>query len=215
MTFSIVARCAETGRLGVAVATASLAVGGRCPYAMSGVGAVTTQNRTHPMIGPRVLELLRDGVAAQDAVEAAATAFAFPKWRQVAVVDSKGGVGVFHGAHCSGVHAEARGAGVVALGNLLQTDAVPGAMIAAFEATVGMLEDRLLAGLAGGLAAGGEVNPLQSAALLVVDGDPFPFTNLRVDWDGAAPLETLQALWQKWRPVAGTYRTWAVDPSSV
>jgi uncharacterized Ntn-hydrolase superfamily protein len=215
MTFSIVARCAETGRLGVAVATASLAVGGRCPFVAGGIGAVTTQNRTHPSIGPRVLDLLRDGASAAQAVETAVAAFPFPEWRQVAVVDAQGGIGVFHGTRCAGLHAEARGRGVVALGNLLQSDAVPGAIVAAFEATGGKLEDRLLAGLIAGLAAGGETNPIQSAALLVAGDDPFPYTSLRVDWDGTAPLDQLAALWQRWQPVAPKCRAWALDPYSV
>jgi uncharacterized Ntn-hydrolase superfamily protein len=215
MTFSIVARCAETGRLGIGVTTASLAVGGRCPFVRAGIGAVTTQNRTHPLIGPRVLDLLDEGATAAEAVAAAVEGFPFPEWRQVAAVDARGGIGVHHGARCSGLHAEARGAGVVALGNLLASAEVPGAMVSAFEMSQGMLEDRILAALAAGLSAGGEVKPLQSAALLVADRDPFPYTNLRVDGDEAAPLDRLGALWRRWRPQAETCRAWALDPYSV
>src|SRR5882672_7814877 len=72
MTFSIVARCAQTGRLGVAVATASVAVGARCPFAAAGVGAVVTQNRTHPLIGPRALALLGAGAMGNEAARQAA-----------------------------------------------------------------------------------------------------------------------------------------------
>mgnify|MGYP002261704844 CR=1 FL=1 len=40
MTFSVVARCAETGQLGIAISSSSIAVGARCPWLRPGVGAV-------------------------------------------------------------------------------------------------------------------------------------------------------------------------------
>jgi uncharacterized Ntn-hydrolase superfamily protein len=211
MTFSIVARCTKTGRLGVAVATASVAVGARCPFAAAGVGAVVTQNRTHPLIGPRALTLLDAGVSGDDAARQAAEAFGFPEWRQVALVDAAGRIGTYHGAKCSGRHAEARGDAAVALGNLLTSERVPAATLAGYASADGPLEERLLAGLEAGLAAGGEVQPLRSAALLVVDRDPFPHTNLRIDAD-VTPLARLRDVWLEWQGVADTCRLWALDP---
>lgn len=211
MTYSIVARCASTGRLGVAVATASVAVGARCPFATAGVGAVVTQNRTHPLIGTRALTLLEAGLTGDAAARQAAEAFDFPEWRQVALVDAAGRIGTYHGARCSGIHAEARGEAAVSLGNLLRSEHVPAAALAGYEAAVGTLEERLLAGLAAGLAAGGEIKALRSAALVVVDRDVFPCTHLRIDADDE-PLRRLDALWQEWRPLAETCRRWALDP---
>ena len=40
MTFSIVGRCPETGQLGIAISSSSIAVGARCPWLRAGVGAV-------------------------------------------------------------------------------------------------------------------------------------------------------------------------------
>jgi uncharacterized Ntn-hydrolase superfamily protein len=214
MTYSIVARCARTGRLGVAVATASVAVGARCPFASAGIGAVVTQNRTHPLIGPRALTLLEAGAWGDEAARQAAAAYDFPEWRQVALVDTAGRIGTYHGAKCSGVHAEARGKGAVALGNLLRSARVPEAALAGYDAATGALEERLLAGLVAGFAAGGEINPLKSAALVVVDRDAFPYTHLRIDAD-AEPLRRLEELWQQWQPVAETCRRWAVDPDGA
>ena len=51
MTFSIAARCADTGRVGVAVSTALLCVGALCPFPRSGVGAISTQSFVNPYIG--------------------------------------------------------------------------------------------------------------------------------------------------------------------
>lgn len=214
MTYSIVARCARTGRLGVAVATASVAVGARCPFATAGVGAVVTQNRTHPLIGPRALTLLEAGAWGDAAARQAAEAYDFPEWRQVALVDTAGRIGTYHGAKCSGVHAEARGEAAVSLGNLLSSARVPDAALAGYDAATGALEERLLAGLIAGLAAGGEVKPLRSAALVVVDRDAFPYTHLRIDAD-PEPLRRLAELWQEWQPVAETCRRWAVDPDGA
>jgi uncharacterized Ntn-hydrolase superfamily protein len=214
MTYSIVARCVSTGRLGVGVATASVAVGARCPFATAGIGAVVSQNRTHPLIGPRVLALLEAGLIGDAAAHQAAAAFEFPEWRQVALVDATGRIGTYHGARCSGIHGEARGEAVVALGNLLRSEHVPAAALAGYEAAVGTLEERLLEGLAAGHAAGGEINPLRSAALVVVDRDAFPYTHLRIDAD-SDPLRKLEDLWRQWQPVAETCRRWALDPNSA
>ena len=58
MTFSLIARCARSGHLGIAVATSDIAVGGRVAFAAAGVGAVLTQHRSDPRLGPRGLDLL-------------------------------------------------------------------------------------------------------------------------------------------------------------
>ena len=44
MTWSIVARD-DSGALGIAIASRFFAVGALCPYVVSGVGAVSTQDR--------------------------------------------------------------------------------------------------------------------------------------------------------------------------
>ena len=49
MTFSITAVDPETGHVGVAITTSSIAVGSRCPWVRAGVGAVATQNITDPI----------------------------------------------------------------------------------------------------------------------------------------------------------------------
>ncbi|WP_158595794.1 DUF1028 domain-containing protein [Oleomonas cavernae] len=214
MTFSLLARCASTGRMGIATATSSLAVGGRVPFALARAGAVATQNRTDPMIGPAALAALTQGAGAQAALDRAVAGTAFPEWRQVAVIDAQGRIATYHGERCSGIHAEARGEGAVALGNILATPAVPQAVIDAFMVAGGSLEERLVAGLMGGLAAGGEFKPLRSAALLVVDADPFPYANLRIDM-AEAPLERLRELVPAWAGEAEKCRKWALDPDNA
>ena len=61
MTFSLVARCRETGMFGVAVTSSSPAVAARCAHARAGVGAVASQNVTDPALGPLALDLMQSG----------------------------------------------------------------------------------------------------------------------------------------------------------
>jgi uncharacterized Ntn-hydrolase superfamily protein len=214
MTFSLVARCMNTGALGVATASASIAVGARCPYVASDTAAVTTQNRTDPTLGPALIEALRSGADPEAALRSVTERAAFAEWRQLAVVDGQGRIGSHHGSRCSGTHGEVRGKSAIAIGNLLATPEVPQAMLAAFEAADGILEIRLLAALDAGLAAGGEINPVRSAALKVVGDDPFPRSDLRIDRD-PAPLAALRSLLQDWLPETDKCRAWALDPYSI
>ena len=68
MTFSLVARCAETGMFGMAISSSSPAVAARCAYARSGVGAVASQNITDPTLGPKTLDKMAAGLSASSAV---------------------------------------------------------------------------------------------------------------------------------------------------
>ena len=69
MTFSIVARDPSTGDLGIAVASKFLAVGSVVPWAEPHVGAVATQAYANPRYGPQGLDLLREGLSAQEVVD--------------------------------------------------------------------------------------------------------------------------------------------------
>src|SRR5262249_31968080 len=68
MTFSIAARCVDTGMLGIAVSSSSPAVAARCAYARAGIGAVGTQNITDPRLGPAGLDLMVQGASAEQAI---------------------------------------------------------------------------------------------------------------------------------------------------
>src|ERR1700757_5415161 len=95
MTFSLIGRCPRTGQIGAAVTTSSIAVGARCAYCAAGVGAVLTQHRTDPRLGPRGLALLRSGCSAQQTLDALVASTPHAHWRQLAVLDAAGrGAGV-------------------------------------------------------------------------------------------------------------------------
>ena len=63
MTYSIVARDATTGELGVAVQSQAFNTGAAVPWARPGVGAIATQSFTDRRYGWRGLELLAEGAA--------------------------------------------------------------------------------------------------------------------------------------------------------
>ncbi len=217
MTFSILGRCATTGMVGVAITTSSIAVGSRCPHVRAGVGAVATQNITLPSIGPRVLDRLAGVQGPQGALASVLAGPAVqPDYRQVIVIDAKGGTASHSGAKTLGTNAVAPGRDCIAAGNLLQSTALPGIMVAAFERGSGHLAERLLSALEAGLyEAGGEMGPVHSATLLVADKQPWPLVDLRVDWDEVDPIKALRALWTAYQPQMADYVTRALDPASA
>ena len=215
MTFSLVGMCRRTGMFGAAVTTSSINVGARCPWARAGVGAVLTQHRTDARLGPRGLDLLGAGATAHGVIASLTQGDPTIGWRQLAVIDREGGTAWYHGDRIVSTRAAAEGDGCCAIGNIIRNDAVPGAMIEAFEAADGEhLADRLLIALEAGLAAGGEPKQVKSAALLVVDDQPFPLVDLRVELD-RAPLAELRFLWEVYRPRMEIFVTRAVDPDTV
>lgn len=215
MTFALVGMCRRTGMFGAAVTTSSIGVGSRCPYARAGVGAVLTQHRTDPRLGPRGIELLAAGQSATQVIGRLVQENPTLGWRQLAVIDQRGDTAYYHGEKIGSIHAAAQGDAVCAIGNILRHEGVPQAMVTAFnDAPEVYLVERLLRALEAGLAAGGELKQVKSAALLVVHEQPFPLVDLRVELD-AQPLAQLRFLWELYQPQAELYVRRALDPDSV
>ncbi|AYC34889.1 DUF1028 domain-containing protein [Pseudomonas cavernae] len=215
MTFSIVGRCAETGQLGIAISSSSIAVGARCPWLRAGVGAVASQNVTLPALGPQILDALEAGQEPAVALDQALTRNGYSQYRQVALLDSQGRSALFSGSEALGTHNALAGEQCVAAGNLLSSPAVIAAMISAFEQTPGALAERLLAAMHAAMAAGGEAGPVHSAALKVVGDLVWPIIDLRVDWAEHDPIGELDKLWQAYRPQQQDYITRALDPTAA
>jgi len=215
MTFSLIGRCPRTGQIGAAVATSSIAVGARCTFAAAGVGAVLTQHRTDPRLGPRGLDLLAARHSARQVIAALVQDNPTIGWRQLAIIDTQGETAYYHGDRISSIHAAAQGDAVCAIGNILRSEDVPQAMVEAFgQEPEAHLAERLLQALEAGLRAGGELKQVKSAALLVVHEPPFPLVDLRVELD-PQPLAELRFLWELYRPQMELYVRRAIDPDSV
>lgn len=215
MTFSIAARCAQTGMFGIAVSSSSPAVAARCAYARARVGAAGSQNITDPTLGPKLLDLMELGATASEAVRIVAGSARHIAYRQLIAVDAGGRTAAFSGEKVLGIYAASEGDGAVAAGNMLKTNAVPERMVSAFSNARGGLGERLLIAMRAGRDAGGEEGPVHSAGLLLVRDVPWPVANLRVDWSDGDPIADLARLWEIYEPQLEAYITRALDPTEA
>jgi uncharacterized Ntn-hydrolase superfamily protein len=182
MTFSIVARCARTGELGVAVSTAVPAVGAMCPYLRAGVGAVSTQSWVNPYLALNALDLLERGASAQSALEQVLEGDPAAALRQLGIVDRHGYTATWTGSQCTGWAGQRTGASFTIQGNMLTSPATLDAMQAAFESSAQCaLEERLMRALEAGQMNGGDKRGRQSAALKVMGDEAYAQLDLRVD----------------------------------
>lgn len=212
MTFSLVARCAETGMFGVAISSSSPAVAARCAFARAGVGAVASQNVTDPSLGPQVLDLLQRGASADDAIGQVSQRGKFMEYRQLLAVDREGRTAIHSGPNSLGIWTQASATDVASGGNLLANDGVPQAIVDGFRSSTGHLGDRLIAAMRAGLAAGGEAGPVHSAGMMIVDKVSWPVADLRCDWTADCPIEALAELWEIYQPQLEAYVQRAIDP---
>ena len=199
-TFSIAAGDLEAGQWGVATQSKFLAVGSVVPWAEPHVGAVATQAYANPRYGPQGLELLRQGLSADEVVERLTEADEGREHRQLGVVDAEGRGATYTGSECMDWAGGRTGTGYAAQGNILVSGETVDAIAETFESSSGPLAERLLACLAAAQAAGGDSRGQQSAALLVVEKDggyaglSDVVIDLRVD-DHERPIEELRRLY--------------------
>jgi uncharacterized Ntn-hydrolase superfamily protein len=197
-TYSIVAVDSATGQIGVAVQSHWFSVGGSVAWAEPGIGAVATQSFILPAYGPRGLALMRSGLSAPQALRALLAADPDSQVRQLAMIDARGRVLNHTGSRNIAEAGGRLGRWYAAQANTMRHATVWDAMGAAFESTRGDLAERLLAALDAAQREGGDIRGRQSAALIVVSGDPAasPWErvfDLRVE-DSHDPLGELRRL---------------------
>lgn len=198
-TYSIVARDAETGQLGVAVQSHYFSVGSVVTWAEAGVGAVASQAISDPAYGKLGLDLMRAGKSAPDTLAGLVASDAQREVRQVAMVDARGEVAAHTGSIAISEAGHIVGEGFSVQANMMMKNTVWPAMAEAYRGTKGGLVDRLLAALDAAEAEEGDIRGRQSAALLIVEatgtGRPWYDTtfDLRVD-DASDPLAEIRRL---------------------
>ena len=198
-TYSIVARDPETGEMGVAVQSHWFSVGSVVPWAEAGVGVVATQSLAEISYGPLGLELMRNGKTAKQALDGLVEMDENPQWRQVGMIDAAGTRAVHTGNKCIREAGHAAGENFICMANLMEKNTVWEAMAEAFRSAEGDLADRMLAALDAAQDEGGDIRGRQSAALIVVTGDPTGISyrdrvvDLRVE-DSPSPLRDLRRL---------------------
>ncbi len=194
-TFSIVGRCARTGQLGVAVATAAPAVGAYCPFARAGVGAVSSQSWCNPYLAYDGLDLMEQGMSAQEVCDKLLAEDPGRESRQIGYADAKGGSAAFTGNECAPWNGHITGPNFAAQGSLLMGAGCVTAMAESFPRTEALdLAERLVAALEAGQAAGGDARGKQSAAVVVVHTEFFPLVDLRAD-DHRNPIADLRRIY--------------------
>lgn len=205
-TFSVLGFDPGTGEVGVAVQSRVFSVGNGVIWGEANVGVVATQAIVDVSYGPQALELLRQGLSADQVVARVLADDPDPRpdnWtkqgRQFSVMDAQGNVATHTGLRATPWAGHRIGRHVSAQGNILAGSAVVNDMVTAFEQTEGHLSQRLVAALEAGQAAGGDMRGMQSAALLIVNEDGGVWLNndvvlrLQVD-DNAEPIAELRRL---------------------
>ena len=198
MTYSIVARDAETGHVGAAVQSRAFRTGAVVAWAAPGVGVVASQAFGERSYGPLGLQLMRAGKTPEQALAALRVADPLAEVRQVAMLAADGAVSVHTGAECIPAAGHLTGDGVSAQANCVEGPAVWESMVGAFAESEGSLQQRLLAALDAAEAAGGDWRGRQAAGIRVVPAEGQPWEtvcDLRVD-DHPEPLAELRRLLQ-------------------
>lgn len=220
MTFSIIARCPHTGRLGLGIATFSIGSGGRCEGIQAGVGICKSQAFTNRGNDPLAVGLMAQGHTPAHVMKMLEQNDPDHEYRQIAIIDRDGN-GVGHSGSgtrpWSGHHV---GKGYVAFGNVLAGPQVLEGICAGFEKDPdGLLEFRILAALEGGRNSGGQVGAdghltERSAAIRVVADPDYPDIDVRVDLHDDAIVELRRVL-EEFKRYEVFYRDRGRDPSTA
>jgi len=197
MTFSIVARDAQSGALAAAAATGGPAVGALVIHGRARTGAIATQALTNPLYGIRGLELLTAGLSAEQTLHLLLKEDEARERRQLLIVDSAGATAHWSGSLCGAWFSSVAGGQMAVAGNMLAGDRVLVSMQTAFERAASLpLADRMLAALNAAQQAGGDERGIRSAALKVWDTRPYAEIDLRVDWSDAPLTQLAEVLEQ-------------------
>jgi uncharacterized Ntn-hydrolase superfamily protein len=204
-TYSIVARDTKTGEMGVGVQSHYFSVGSVVSWGRSGIGVVATQALVNKSFGLKGLDLLEHGKSAQEALDALLLEDNGRDVRQVAILDAKGGVAVHTGTKCIQYAGHFKGKNFSVQANMMLSNEVWHKMAEAFEMNRDLsLPERILKSLEAAETVGGDIRGKQSAALLIVKGEPVenkwedPMIDLRVE-DHKEPLVELARLLKLWR----------------
>lgn len=178
MTYSIIAKCSDTGQFGVGIQSHFYAAGGAC-WALAGVGAVVTQAMALIDHGPLGLKLMSEGLSASEALEERLKKDPESEIRQVAMIDSSGSVAAHTGSVTIESSGHIIGDGFSCQANLMWNDTVPQEMADSYQNSNGNLAERLHSALLAGQNAGGDLRGMQSGRILVVNSE-----KMEKEWEG-------------------------------
>ncbi|MFX1572444.1 MAG: DUF1028 domain-containing protein [Promethearchaeota archaeon] len=204
-TYSIVARDPITGEMGVGVQSHYFSVGSVVSWGESGLGVVATQSFVNKSFGLRGLELLKQGNTPQEAVDILLSDDDGRDVRQLAILDAKGRVATHTGSKCIKYAGHYIGDNFSVQANLMLSDKVWPKMAEAFQKYKNLqLPERIIRSMEAAETVGGDIRGKQSAAILIVRGEPVenkwddPLIDIRVE-DHNEPLKELDRLLKLWR----------------
>ena len=208
MTYTILGRQHGTKRIGVAIATHSIAAGGYCQRVISDLGVVVSQAFADPRLLGMGVDLLRGGASAAQAVDRLGDADEYYEYRQVAIVTPSGDIAVHTGSATASWAGHLIGDDFIATGNALVGNQVLTAMAEGFTAADDVpLEERLVRALETGRDAGGQRDSFyeRSATLVVHEHETFPDIDLRVDLHETDAVDELGRMLHRYRPYLHIY----------
>jgi uncharacterized Ntn-hydrolase superfamily protein len=171
-------------------------VGGLCPFARAGVGAVATQSWVNPYLGLDGLDLMEKGMSAQEVCDKLLAEDPGRGVRQIGYVDAQGNSAAYTGKSCADWNGHLTGSNFSAQGNMLIGGETIQAMADTFHNSNGLnLVERLIGALESGQAPGGDARGKQSAAVLVVHIERYPLVDLRVD-EHRHPVAELRRIYE-------------------
>jgi len=221
MTYTIIGRCAETGQLGLGIATYSLGVGGYCPFVKADVAVLSSQAFADPRLRTVAMRLLEAGNAPAEVLKTLRHHDPHFDYRQVGIVDKNGVAAAWTGPRTRAWAGQRDGPGWIAMGNVLAGPGVVEAMAQAWEVNGGVeLHERLLRVLEAGRDAGGQQNAAgrhleeRSAALLVHDREEYALMDLRVDAH-LTSVEELRRVRDAYLPYVDYYEMRIKDPPNT
>jgi uncharacterized Ntn-hydrolase superfamily protein len=182
MTFSLVVHDPETGHVGVAAMTGMPGVGKLVAHARAQHGAAASQAMMNPYLAFDGLELIQQGMSAQDALAKVIDADPGREGRQFGLVDARGGSASFTGSLPEDWKGHRTGPHYACQGNRLAGPEVLDRALAAYHDLRGEpLIDRLIAGLEAGEDAGGDRLGHRSATAVVMGTELYPLWDIRID----------------------------------
>lgn len=222
MTYSIIARCPHTGRLGLGIASYTMAIGQYTDAAVRpNTGATLTQGNANPRNNRLAMNLLAQGFSASAGLKELLANDSTHAYRQIGVLDREGNAAVHTGAQLPGWAGHMQGEGRVVLGCQIAGAAVLDAMAKRFMAEPETdLDTRLLAALEGGRDAGGIKGaagrlPERSVALVVWGQRDYSDLDLRVDLHDSDAIGRLRAIYEEFKPYAVYYDERARNPRNA
>ena len=199
-TYSIVAKDANTGEMAVGVQSHWFSVGTLVSWGKSGVGVVATQSFVNPSYGPKGIELMENGVSAEEALKNLTDKDEGRDFRQAAMLDVNGSVNAFTGEKCIESAGHFVGENFSVQANMMLNDKVIPAMKKAFQDNSNLpLAERIIKVFEAAESVGGDIRGKQSAALIVVGAKKTSNVwedkkiDLRVD-DSSNPIKEIKRL---------------------